>query len=326
MRPRTWIYTVIGALVLGAGVSSAANAWFDIYGLFRNDHGRLLPVYGDERVAKYLLSERYVPANFDGLLLGPSITANWNTRRFQKFRIYNASLNGGNIVEEKCVVDQALPSRKIRIALLLVHPSLTLSHDFQTVQLTPRENLAAFGSQSLLDAYKDAVLRLQKPDKIVTDGFGTEYSDEPHVLNPINVRLMRPGVDFEIDPIALRTYGDLLGEFQAYHVQTVLIAPPLAENLFQSKKVAFRKYLALIRSQAPEQTKVIDFLSDQYEAFRRDQANFSDGIHLTRLGADRITDEVNTRLKEIYYREPSGPRSTSSMISRSGLASQAMRR
>jgi hypothetical protein len=299
MRPRAWIYTVIGALALGAGICLGLNVWFDIYGLFRNPHGRLLPAYGDERIAKYLLNEHYVPANFDGLLLGPSITANWYTKRFENFRIYNESLNGGNIVEEKSVVDQALPSHKMRIALMLVHPSLTLSHDFQTVPLTPRENLAALGSQSLLDAYKDVVLQ-RRHASVETDGFGTEYFGDPKVLNPINVRLMQPGTDyFDVDPIALKTYSDLLQEFCAYHVQTVLIVPPLAESLYGPKKTAFKNYLELIRSHAPEQMNLIDFTSDEYEAFRRDRANFSDGIHLTRLGADRTTDEVNRRLKEM---------------------------
>lgn len=300
MRPRTWLYTVIGSLLLGAGIGFAANVWFDIYGIFRNARGRLLPVYGDERIAKYLLSERYVPENFNGLLLGPSITGNWNTRRFQNFHIYNESLNGGNIAEERCVVEQALPSRKIRIALLLIHPSLTLSHDFQTVRLTPRENVAALGSQSLVDAYKDAALRLLKPQERVTDGFGTDYfRDDPRPLNPINVRLMRPQADFEIDPVALKAYGDLLKEFRSYHVRVVLIVPPLAESLFEAKKAAFEKYSALICSLTPEQTNLIDFTSNQYEPFRRERANFSDGIHLTRRGADFITDEVNRRLKEM---------------------------
>ena len=82
-------------------------------------------------------------------------------------------------------------------------------------------------------------------------------------------------------------------------MQTVLIVPPLAESLFEPKKTAFKNYLELIRSHQPEQMNLIDFTSDQYAAFRRDRANFSDGIHLTRLGADRATDEVNRRLKEM---------------------------
>jgi hypothetical protein len=340
MRPRTWLFTAFASLVLGAALGLAANIWIDIYGLFRNDRGRLLPTYGDERIAKYLLCERYVPTNFDGLLLGPSITSNWKPGRFQNFHIYNASINGSNIVEEKCIADQALASHKMRIALLLVHPSLTLSHTFRTVRLTPRERWAALGSQSLFDAYKDAATRLRKPQELVTDGYGTQYfSDDPHPLNSINTRLMRPHTDFEVDPIALKTYRDLLQEFRSYRMQIVLIVPPLSESLLQTKKPEFDRYSALIRSLAPEQTSFIDFISDRYKPFRQDHANFSDGIHLTRRGADRIADEVNNYLKNMQvqgqfsasgqaasYSDPAGPLSTSSIISKSGLASQAMLR
>src|SRR5215468_6006177 len=93
---------LFGALII------CANAAADIYGLFREPEHRSLRIYGDERLAKYLLSTRYVPANFDGVLIGTSASANWDTGKMRSLRLYNESLNGGNIVEEKAILDQLL--------------------------------------------------------------------------------------------------------------------------------------------------------------------------------------------------------------------------
>ena len=61
MTTRKWLTETIGAAVSLLIVIVLVNMSIDIYGLFRDAKGRHLPVYGDERVAKYLLSEKYVP-------------------------------------------------------------------------------------------------------------------------------------------------------------------------------------------------------------------------------------------------------------------------
>ena len=65
-------------------------------------------VYGDERVAKYLMNERYVLANFNAVMIGSSVSANWRLDQIVQLRTFNNSVNGGNIVEEKSMVDQVL--------------------------------------------------------------------------------------------------------------------------------------------------------------------------------------------------------------------------
>ncbi len=157
MSARAWLTETIGTIVALLIVVTLVNISVDIYGILRNAKGRHLRVYGDERVARYLLSEKYVPENFNALLIGSSVSANWNTSGINGLRVYNESLNGGNIVEEKTIADQALATSQIKVVILIVHPFLTYSHDFETVRLTPRENLEALGSLNLLDAYKSAV-------------------------------------------------------------------------------------------------------------------------------------------------------------------------
>src|SRR5207253_11267474 len=154
MTPRLWFFTTLALIIVVAAATVAGNVTVDIYGLFRDVHGRRLPALDDDRVAKYMLSKRYVPSNFEAILIGSSVSANWNTARIKALRVYNESMTAANIVEEKSLVDQALLQSGIKLALLTVHPYLTNSHRFATVQLSEREAIGALGSLTLWEAYK----------------------------------------------------------------------------------------------------------------------------------------------------------------------------
>ncbi len=81
--------------------------------------------------------------NFDAILIGPSVSANWDTHGIHTLRTYNESLNGSNFVEQECLVQHAVASPGLKAALILVHPSMTASHDFNTVRLTEDERIGA---------------------------------------------------------------------------------------------------------------------------------------------------------------------------------------
>ena len=125
------------------------------------------------------------PNNFNAILIGSSVSANWNAHGIDGFRVYNESLDGGNAVEVKAIADQALASSPIKAAILIVHPYLTASHDFNTVQLTPRLNLEALGSLNLLDAYKSDIEIKLHLGRQEFDDFGTDdFGDIPNKMNP----------------------------------------------------------------------------------------------------------------------------------------------
>ena len=137
MRPRYWLLTTLSTILIATAAIAALNMVVDIYGLYRPSRGRRLPIFGDDRVAKYLLSMRYVPENFNALLAGGSVSANWDITAIQGLRVYNGSLDGGNIVEEKALIEAALERPGVSVILLLVNPALTYSHEFQTVEMKP---------------------------------------------------------------------------------------------------------------------------------------------------------------------------------------------
>ena len=112
-------------LAAAAAVIVPFNMHEDVYGLFRTARGRRLSIYGEERVAKYLHSFRYIPENFDGVLLGSSVTDNFDTRRFPGYRIYNASIDGGNVEDLTPIADNVFRRGALKLTILCIHRYLT---------------------------------------------------------------------------------------------------------------------------------------------------------------------------------------------------------
>jgi hypothetical protein len=295
---RSWLLGTIATALIAAGLVAGANAAADIYGVFRDPAHRALSVYGDDRVAKYLLSTRYVQANFDGVLIGSSMSGNWDTGKMQSLHLYNESLNGGNMVEEKAIVDHLLERPGIRAALVVVHPFLTASHEFNTVQIGPREIWGALGSQNLFDAYKSALkIRLGREEQAF-DAAGTEdMGEDAKQLNATLQAMMKPGTEFEIDPIALAAYRDVVAVLRARHIPIAFVIPPTAEPLLASKRDAFRRYAETLLGARLPGERLLDFSSDEFAAFRHDVSQFSDGVHLRGRGALKITAIIDEHIQ-----------------------------
>jgi len=307
MQTRTWLLITL-FLILGAGGALIGlNAAVDLYGLWRPVQGRQLLVYGDERVAKYLFNMRYVPENFNAVLIGTSVSANWNMRGIEKLRVYNNSLDGGNIVEGKAITEETLSRPGITTAFLLVHPALTFSHDYETVDLVPRLRLSTLGSLSLWDAYKDLVnIRLGRARQLF-DYAGTETFEKLRSeMTPHMKALWSPGESFDIDPVALAAYRDVVRELHAHQVRIIFVVPPTFEGLLEQKRPAFDRYVRLIQSELVSGDKWIDFTTDEYEAFRRVHSKFPDGTHLTTEAAKELVDILNAKVDEWIAREELG--------------------
>ena len=84
------------------------NLYYDKFGLVKQKNEILIT--SDERYSKYLLSYKYIPENYDGILIGPSVSGNLNTSNISNYKIYNASVNGGNYSELKLISERVLQS------------------------------------------------------------------------------------------------------------------------------------------------------------------------------------------------------------------------
>lgn len=300
MNPRKWLLTTLTVTAVLVVCCVAFNATVDPYGIFRDPTGRKLPGYGDDRLAKYLLNARYVPANFDSLLIGPSVSGNWPVADIKILSIYNDSLNGGDITELKTLVDRSMRSWRPKVALLIVTPYLTMSHEFKTVALTPSLRLRALGSFNLIYAYKEWLLHQLGRATPSFDAVGSEdYGNQPRPLNA-NLRGLfdpaKPG--FDVDPEAMQAYRGLIVELQAHEVPIVFIIPPMADELYRPKQQAFRAYAETLLHMGLRRDRVIDFTKEGLDGTRWNQdSSFMDGVHLRQSAAAELTRIVGERLQ-----------------------------
>lgn len=81
----------LGAILVFVGFT----VWVDIFGVF--GISKNVRVYGEERISKYLMAFRYIPEHFNGIILGPSLSANVDPTPLKDFNFFNASLMGARV-------------------------------------------------------------------------------------------------------------------------------------------------------------------------------------------------------------------------------------
>jgi len=300
MWTRHWLKTTIVITLIVTFAIALTNACIDLFGVFRDPTGRELTVYGDDRVAKYLLSTRYVGANFDGVLIGSSMTGNWAVGKMQSARLYNESLNGGNIVEEKVLLDRVLEQPgKTKLVLMVVHPYLTSSHGFATVNVSTRELWGALGSQNLFDAYKSvAKIRMGREEQTFDAAGAQDFGSKEKKLNPTLFTMFKTGAEFEVDPIADEHYRKAVDEIHARHIPLVFVIPPTYEGLLAQKREAFARFVQRQLGARQPEDRVLDFSAPEFAEFQNEAMNFSDGVHLRQEGAAKLTKIVDAQIKK----------------------------
>jgi hypothetical protein len=114
--------------------------------------------------------------------------------------------------------------------------------------------------------------------------------------------MMRPDADFEVDPIALQVYLDVIQEIRAHHVRIVFVVPPVSEDLLRVKRAAFEKYLGLIHLHVATGEELIDFTSGPYAGFRANEDHFIDGVHMESAAAAEVVSMLNSAMGEFPSR------------------------
>lgn len=130
-------HRALAAFLLLCGGFLGLNVLTDEFGLW--GVRQTVRIWQQERMSKYLLAQRYVPENFDRLLVGPSYSNNLDPRGFHRQGVYNLSVDGANIAEIKRLLLTATEQPgAIREVLFCLHPYLFRSSHLQTNQMDER--------------------------------------------------------------------------------------------------------------------------------------------------------------------------------------------
>ncbi len=302
MSPKQFTIRVglISAVLLAMFV--AVNYFVDLYGLFRPVKGRSISIYSDERTAKYLLAHRYVPENFDGYILGPSLSANLDPKQIAEHRIYNLSMMGANITEQKAVVDKALAYKKPGFVIICLHPYLTHDHGMKTGMINPKEFYGALGSVSLLKTYAIKFVREHNlmPGKFPPNQFNDYgYNNYNNLLQTMPVeqkiqeQLTRPdAIKASIDSVAWDEFKQLIAELQEQKVSIIAYFHPLPFLLYDKFRDPLTEYQKVVNEELDGKAVVLDFNAPAYESFTKDLTNYIDHGHLSDKGQQFLLREI----------------------------------
>ena len=311
---RSWCATYFALVAALLMVIAGVNYALDFYGLFGDSTHRGIRVYANERTVKYLLSLRYIPENFQGIMIGTSISENWDITRVGPMRIYNASVSGANISEEKLIADNVFARGHIRLAVFCIHPYLTLTHGRKTDYMNPREYWGALGSIQLLRDYTGATLEHLAGEPAFADanGVGRVATGGDEGLAAVRwqraLRRAQAGAaDMDINPQSFDEYAALVRTAHAHGAVVVGFIPPIYSVGYQSQRQEYDSYFARVRALFEPEDIIVDFNAPQYSRYTTDLATFYDGTHLSDSAARFFSRELARLLGEELERRSRQP-------------------
>jgi hypothetical protein len=295
-----FIRTLIGSaifIVFLVGI----NIWIDFYGLYWRS-GKGISIYSDERTSKYLLAHRYIPENFDGYILGPSLSANLNTKEIITKKIYNLSMLGANITEQKAVVEQAINVKSPKFVIICLHPYLTVDHGMKTDMINQQQYYGALGSVRLYKSYFLKLIRENNlmPNKYPKNQFNeygyNDYDDlltEMPVEDKIHEQMQRSdAIVASIDSIALIEFRELIDELISRNVDVVAYFHPIPYPIHKKFLAPLQEYKSKMVAELNSKAIILDFNSVQYDSFTQDFSNYIDHGHLSKKGQRFLLNEI----------------------------------
>ena len=282
MTPRRWIFQFCATLLVVFCIVGVAAYITDPYGVWRDPQGRKLPIYFGDRKAKFLLSKRYVPANFDGLIIGPSASTNWDVSTIGDARIYNESLMGGNAAEEDLIVSQALQRGHFKVAVIVVMPYVTRQHTIEE----------GMDSTNITEAIGSIHLFVNEIGPVLSKAgikFRSVYAAPNGQLETHLHKNLEVGHDlpYQIDPIAAEKLKNLAQVLQSRGTKIVYVVPPYYAPYYEVNKALLQSYYRTIFSSLPP-APVIDFNTSAFDALRSNPDNYFDSFHMEAKAAAKV--------------------------------------
>ena len=302
--PTRWCLFFLTLVCVVVVATVATNYYIDFYGLFHPERHAPARIYSNERTGKYLLTMQYVPRNFQGILVGSSVSGNWPVTAVGDLPVYNASLSGGNASEELLLVENVLRVARPKFAIICIHPYLTASHGRKSAHMVPADYLGSLGSLTLLREYVGALLTKYRGTPPQADANGVDNFEVGGLRDP-RITAMRDlaKVDrasrpLEVDVSGVRDFETILSDLRRDGVRLVGFIPPIPTPELQAHEDDYREYFATTRALFHEDEPVFDFNTSEYRTYTEAPGTFFDGVHLSRSAAAYFSSLLKRRVFE----------------------------
>jgi hypothetical protein len=287
----------------------------DDYGLFRETSSLDKKIYffdgTSERTGKYLLSYKYIPENFDGVLIGPSHSANINTKDLSNTKLYNASISGGNITELKLLVEKMLENEnlKLKYAVISLSDYLTKDSGKKTSSIDPREYWGSLGSISQLKHMTAKILTELgiKNERFNSYGYNKFNTSKQSDFKEVKQNRIENFAedDIYIDPMAFKQLRETITLLRERNIKIFAYFYPQNYSLYVLNYDNYRVYEDKISSLFNEEDVVWNFNDEKYSNLTKDPNLFFDGSHLSEKSAEFVVKDIEEKISKVFHRRNS---------------------
>ena len=296
-KPIYWCYGFIITTVLLLSIIVASNYYLDFYGIYGDSKGRELRIYTNDRLSKYLLSLNYIPSNFDGLLIGASVTENYDLTKVDNFRVYNVAFSAANATEQKIIADNVFSVAPMKIVIFSMDPYLTFRHGTLTNSMLPREKWRALFSTQALTTQVVAIIYSLFGKWSTIDAWGKKRL--PIDSNPEN---KWPNLNFSVylrtNEDAYDEYENLIKTARLQGARVIGFNPPMYSKKYQLEKDLYDSYTRRASSIFMPNEQIIDFMASKYDTYNNNSLYFTDGYHLSSVGIEFFSSELVKAINE----------------------------
>lgn len=310
MEAKKFLFRVSGISISLITAFVVFNYFQDVFGLFHAANGDELKVYTNERTSKYLFSYNYIPENFEGIIIGPSLSANLNTQTINDYRIYNASIMGANISELRYLVNNIVERGKLRFVIICLDPYLTKDHGKKSARIDPKEFYGALGSTNLIKTYLFKIIRDYEllPGSFpsdVTNGYG--FNNFNLELGQGNARQkilekvrLKSAESTYIDPVAEKELGETIAYLRQHQIRVIAYFSPVPYQILSINHQNYQAYQQRMKQLFTSEDILLDLNDEQFKAVTSDFNTYIDHGHLSEKGQDFVLGEIRkTLLKHV---------------------------
>ena len=308
MNSKTFFYLSLFLGTLLVVIFMVINIHLDIYGIHQQSELKNKKVYFNEGYSKYLLAKNYVPKNFNGILIGPSLSDNINTKNMQILDIYNLSFMGARMDDLDTLIKTAISSEenKIKNVIICLNPYLTELNSEYISDLSEYAYKESFGSYNLIKTYLISTIRHSNllPNKYPNYQFNSygfnNYDNLFKVKNVENRINMHAESDaskkIEINSEALQKLEEIKEFLKSEGISLLVYFHPIPKKIYSAGLNSHKMFKQKVLDLFENDLNHIDFNSQKYSYITNDHTNYIDHGHLSKKGQLEII-----RILEKYF-------------------------
>lgn len=294
------MYSVLITLAL----FTIINFLMDDFGLWGDK--KSVRIWAKEKTSKHLLSYKYIPNNFDGILIGASVAANLNTKNIDGAKIYNLSMEGANTSELELCVNNVFEKGKIKVIIISLYPYITKDSGIKGSEIHPQEYWGSVFSTlpiRLLMSKIKSTITLAKNDKFKNSEWGyndinigvdvnTFYRDIEDYSGGINNNI-------NVDKEAVKALERIIESARGKKIKIVAYFHPIFHKRFNDyvNSGTWSSYKNEMAALFTGKDILLDMNSQSYDYIRMNKENYTGMGHLSKKGADAVLEVIENHLR-----------------------------